>query len=538
MSLAGRVDELGMYLRLARRLPGYLRARDSAAEGRERLARRLRERERNFLELAERAIYAHPASPYRPLLAAAGCELGDLRALVSADGVEAALRRLRAAGVYVRFEESKGREPIARGGLAYPVAPSDFDNPLRRPHLESRTSGSTGARTRNPVDLDYLAEQSPIRLALQEAQGIHRWPRATVRGGLPESSSFGGGLDAPRQGLRIERWFTPELDPPRPPALRFRLAQRFVGAVARLAGHPLPRPEPLRMADVVVVARWAAAATKRAGGAVVDCTPSLALRISLAAREARIDLAGTVFRAAGEPMTAAKMAGLRAVGARAVVDFPMSGLAGVGAGCTRPLGVNDQHLRRDHLAAVQATRRVGDTEVDALLLTTLLPGAPRVLLNVETDDYGVLEERDCGCPLHALGLTTHVRDVRSFKKLTAEGVTLVGSDMEEILERVLPQRFGGSPLDYQLAEEEDADGLTRVWIHVSPAVGEVDEAAVVATVLDGLARASLSADLAARLWNQAGAIGVRRVAPVLGGRGKLLPLHFARRHAAPAESAR
>jgi hypothetical protein len=183
----------------------------------------------------------------------------------------------------------------------------------------------------------------------------------------------------------------------------------------------------------------------------------------------------------------------------------------------------------DQLALVQAPRRVGEIEVDALLVTSLLPTAPRVLLNVETDDYGVLEQRRCGCPLDELGLHTHVRDVRSFKKLTAEGVTLVGSEMEHVLEHVLPERFGGSALDYQLAEEEDAEGFTRIAIRVSPSVGALDEGAVLATVLAALEQASISADLAMRLWNHTGAIRVVRDAPIVGARGKLLPLHLGRR---------
>jgi hypothetical protein len=150
----------------------------------------------------------------------------------------------------------------------------------------------------------------------------------------------------------------------------------------------------------------------------------------------------------------------------------------------------------------------------------------------------VLERRDCGCPLEELGLDTHVRDVRSFKKLTAEGVTLVGSDMEHILETVLPDRFGGSSLDYQLAEEEDEAGFTRIFLNVSPSVDLRDERALVETVLQSLAKASISADLAGRLWNQAGAIQVRRVDPVvLTARGKLLPLHLAH-HSRPRSEAR
>jgi hypothetical protein len=201
-------------------------------------------------------------------------------------------------------------------------------------------------------------------------------------------------------------------------------------------------------------------------------------------------------------------------------------MAGVGYGCLAPADANDQHLLTHHIAVIQAPRAVGATTVDALLYTSLLPHAPRVSLNVESDDYGVLEDRRCGCPLEALGLLTHVRGVRSFKKLTAEGVTLVGSDMERVIESVLPARFGGSALDYQLAEEEDEQGFTRIVIRVSPRLEIRDEAALIGAVLEGLAATSISADLAGRLWNQAGAIVMRREDPRLGGGGKLMPLHL------------
>ena len=51
-------------------------------------------------------------------------------------------------------------------------------------------------------------------------------------------------------------------------------------------------------------------------------------------------------------------------------------------------------------------------------------------------------------------------------------------------------RFGGGPTDYQLVEEETAEGLPRVRILVHPAVGALDVAAVAATFLDALARGS------------------------------------------------
>jgi len=177
-----------MYLRLARRLPGYLRERDSLDQGRTLIAARLARREENFLVLAEQAIFGHPGSPYLPLLREAGCELGDLRRTVGDEGLEPTLRWLRETGAYVSFEESKGRAPIRRGRLEHPVAPGDFDNPRGRAHLTRTTSGSTGQRTRNPIDLDYLAARSPIRRVIQEAQGIRTLPRATVRGPSPASA--------------------------------------------------------------------------------------------------------------------------------------------------------------------------------------------------------------------------------------------------------------------------------------------------------------------------------------------------------------
>jgi hypothetical protein len=203
----------------------------------------------------------------------------------------------------------------------------------------------------------------------------------------------------------------------------------------------------------------------------------------------------------------------------------------VGAACLAPIGPNDQHVMTPNVALVQGRREVIGRTVEPLLLTQLMPTSPRVLMNVETDDYGLLEERRCGCPLDAFGLHLHVRDVRSYKKLTAEGMTLVGSDLEQVLENDLPARFGGSPLDYQLVEEEDEEGFTRICLRVSPWLEIDDEAALVAALRDGLGRASISADLAVRLWNHAGAIRVERREPPMSVRAKLFPIQSRRREA-------
>jgi hypothetical protein len=189
------------------------------------------------------------------------------------------------------------------------------------------------------------------------------------------------------------------------------------------------------------------------------------------------------------------------------------------------------HFAADMLALIQHPRRVPgfQLEVPAFCMTTLLPSAPKLLLNVETDDYGIMETRPCGCPLEECGWTVHLRGVRSFRKLTGEGMTLVGSEMLRILEEVLPARFGGSPLDYQLAEREDEQGFTRLVLVISPSVRLPAEEDVKHTVWEALGRGSRAADLAQAIWRQAHTLHIERREPVWTERGKLLPLHLTER---------
>jgi hypothetical protein len=167
-----------------------------------------------------------------------------------------------------------------------------------------------------------------------------------------------------------------------------------------------------------------------------------------------------------------------------------------------------------------------EIEVDAFNVTSLLLTTPKLMLNVEIDDYGILEQRSCGCPLESHGFTTHLREIRSFRKLTGEGVTLVGSEMLRILEEVLPSRFGGSPLDYQLLEEEDEDGFTRLSLLINPGVEIADEDAVVEAIFQAMGESSIGADSARAIWSQARILRVKRAAPVWTARGKLMPLHL------------
>ena len=66
----------------------------------------------------------------------------------------------------------------------------------------------------------------------------------------------------------------------------------------------------------------------------------------------------------------------------------------------------------DKLGVVQHQKTVDATgaTVGALSYTSLLPSAPKLLINVESDDDGILEERHA-CPFGELGsVASHPRD--------------------------------------------------------------------------------------------------------------------------------
>lgn len=67
---------------------------------------------------------------------------------------------------------------------------------------------------------------------------------------------------------------------------------------------------------------------------------------------------------------------------------------------------------------------------------------------MESGDYGRVFERACGCPLEGAGFKTHLSNIRSYEKLTSESVTFLGSALFELLEDLLPARFGGQIADY------------------------------------------------------------------------------------------
>jgi hypothetical protein len=527
------LDYLLKFARLPAALQRYLDSTVTADNARAIVRDRLEERSAMLVALVDRCVYGLPRSPYRRLLEMAGCELGDFQRLVAGEGVEGALLELRRNGVYVTYEEFKGRRHLVRGAMTVPVNATDFDNPFARRDLTARTGGSTGLASPVPLGLDYFAARAHHQALIQSAYGLDSVPTAYWLSILPGS---GFQFILQRTDLRepLHRWFSMAGWRDSDHWIRYGLATLYLLFWLRALGAKVPMPEVVRLADADVVVRWMLDACDAHGGCLLHTNPSHALRVAVAAEESGIDLTGATVRIGGEPLTAAKLEAMQGVGLRVIPAYGMTETSTSAIGCAMPAAPDDLHLLTDAFALVTHPLAVGSlaATVPAWNLTALLDTSPKVMLNVQIDDYGTVEQRHCGCPLESYGYTTHVHGIGSYSKLVGEGITLIGNDVQHILEHTLPARFGGSALDFQLLEEEDERGFTRAYLVVHPRVQIADEAALLTVVLDGLRRASPMADAARMVWEQAGTLRVRRAEPLWTAAGKLLPLRVATRSAA------
>ncbi len=528
--MSDTLDYMKMFAGLPFALPHFLRHGLTLEKARCIVRERMEHREDNFLHLVESSIYGNARSPYLPLLKLAGCELGDLRAMVKHKGLEGTLRELRAAGVYVTFEEFKGRIPIVRGGQTIPVAASDFDTPRMRRNFTLQTGGSSGAAMNVGIDLEHIAERAADEMVAVEAYGLLAAPVVRWNGPLPAGTLRNILCDS-LFGITPERWFSPIGLRASNSWIKYALATYYTLFWLRLYGKRVPWPEYVGVERSLVVARALAEIIQKHGQCLLRTSVSRALRVCLAAQQAGIDLRGTIIAGSSEAPTPAKVQRMESAGVRFFANYATVEASRIGSACANPADASDVHLHQDVFALFTFPYYLDDLNlsVPAFNLTSLLSAAPKVMLNVQMDDYGIVEERQCGCALEGYGLTTHLREIRSYSKLTGEGVTLIGNEILRILEEVLPARFGGSPLDYQLVEEEEQGGLTRLYLIISPRIEIADEHQVIQVMLNAMRNSSPMADAARTVWQQTQTIQVKRAEPVRTVRGKLLPLHIANR---------
>lgn len=515
-------------LEMARRGLGVARGlrrlvRDPATlEGaRQVIAEEVRARPQRFLAALDRLVWPHPTSPIRRLLDAAGLEAGDVVGLVADQGLTGALEALRDAGVYVAHEEYHGRVEVRRGSTAFMVGPGDFFNPITRADYMAATGGTSGGGT--PMELSFAwqrrqGRQRPVQL---ELAGVRGRPSAVWLPVFPSAAGFGAVMKNAAGGSRPERWFSQIPTDVSGIAGHKQVANRFLPTLNALARSGLPSPEHCPSDDPEPVVRWLVDAVARAGGAALTGYASSITSAARWAVEQGIDLRGVAAFPASEPVTEGKLAVMREAGMRPHPMYAFTPEGTVGLQCEHCEG-EEYHVWDQDVAVVQRTRLRGDdTEVDAFLWTSLAEEAPRVLVNVENDDYGSLRtDVHCPCPLGELGLRTRIADIRGMSKVVSAGISLDGELFDELAEIVLPARVGGQPGDYQFVEAETPSG-TVVALRVHPRVGAIDEAAAGRALQAALAGSDNGA-LAASVWGAQGGLRIERAAPLVTPAGKTL----------------
>jgi hypothetical protein len=516
----------------------FLRHRIGLEPARQRIREQLARRDRTFLDVLERGVYARPHSPYRRLLDHAGIRLADVEALVGALGLEGALSRLYDEGVYLSLEEVRARTPVRRGSLEFSISETDLDNPLLEAYFEGVSSGSrSGGR---PVYIDFrrLEYEACYLWQFLETHGLVGRPTALWRPGPPDTTGLNNLLRYRKIGAPLERWFSQSSPRPLAHGLRPTVLLSSTLLTGWLVFRPLHRPLYVPRGRAVTVARWLADKRARGTPGCVDTSASGATRVCLDALEHGLDIRGSVFVVTGEPFTPAKASVLARAGTRGVDRYSLTEVGNVAFACGNPSALDDMHFAADKVAAIQRDKVMGERgeRVPTLIYTTLLPTASRLMLNTESGDYGELVDRDCGCLLERLGLKTHLMGLGSYEKLTSEGVSFMRRELVHLIEVALPTRFGGHPTDYQLVEEEEA-GLPRVSILVAPSVGAIDERALIATVLEVLGGYYADGPRMANHWRQGQTLRVVRREPFASGSRKILPLHVIRSaHPTPAPS--
>ena len=518
-------------LRLARRLPTYLRRPIGPTRCRAQVRTRLDQRADNFRTLLHEAIYQQPTSPYLRLLRDAGCQAGDLDRLVELEGVEGTLDELCRRGVYLRVDELKGRAEVVRGSTRFRIDPRQLHNPRVQRDLEGASSGSRGARTVVPIDLDAIRAQGiDIAVALAARGGLS-WSLAVW--GVPGGAAMDQVLSASGCGLRPSRWFSQVA--PAAPGLhpRYLWSARWLSLISALAGRPLPLPRFVPLDQPEPILEWLAEELRRGRTPCLRTFASSAVRLCQAAQAAGQSLEGVQFWMGGEPVTAARLAVVRAAGG---TPFPIYGMAEAGplaTGCQAPAEPDDLHLFTDRLALVQPGEASTEATLpaDGLLITTLLPSARVVLLNVALGDRADLSTRRCGCPLESLGWTTHLQSVRGYQRVTAAGMTFLDADIVRVLDEELPARFGGGPGNYQLLEAEGEAGQARLTLLVDPSIGPLDAAQVREAFLASITTGSGVERVMGLAWRTDGLVRVERGTPRSELSGKIQHLHQVRRPA-------
>jgi hypothetical protein len=517
------IRELKQYASMARQTGRFLRT-PPIADARADLLEKRGNRDAIFLEHARKLIFDVPSNPFHEMFHIAGCDYGTLAEEARRDGLERVLQKLYEAGVYLSHDEFKGKREIVRAGRHIRGGPESFSNPLILGGVVGSSSGSRSRGTPVRRNLDWQLYREGLDRFLFPALGLERHTVVQLKAIMPASYGLRRALTASRMNQPQGAWFT--LGGTVRNSAHYRVLTKLLILSARWNGATVPSPRYLPHNDFRGVARYLAELKRQGRDRILDTMVSQGVRVAAAAREHRLDIAGTVFLVAGEALTDAKRAVIEEAGCTALPCYLVSEIGFVGMACREMNKDNCVHMMDAHYAVISRRRKAPlcDLELDSLLFTTLASFLPFVLINAEMDDSGEIGPAPCDCPLSRLGYRRQIRNIFSYGKLTGQGTTLLSGDLLRILERTLPARFGGSPTDYQLVEIEGGS-QTAIELRVHPRLNTAPAEEIKGFFL-GEIKQMWGGALTGREWTQTEGFRVVHGEPYMTRSGKVLPLHL------------
>jgi hypothetical protein len=478
----------------------------------------VRNRAANFLSMAK-GILADSEHPYTLLFQGAGCTYADLETEVGRNGLETTLSRLLAEGVYLTLDEFRRNTEIVRGGRHIRATMAHWENTAGKGPLKEVSSGSSGGKSlKTSHSLEYFQFRIACGRILRDELRDGQRASITMLAILPSSIGLAGCLSATKLGYRSERWF----------ALgggsifknaHYKAMTAAIVARLRLAGADVPYPVYLAPDDFSPVAEFIARRKAAGVPASIVGMVSSTSRVAAAALDAGLDIRGTLALVTGESLTDAKRDLIERAGIEVYPLYATSEFGGIGMPCRQMRSGNCVHITRAGLALVSRRQESwGDEEMDSLHITSLLPFAPHMLINVETGDTGVIERAACDCEFSRIGYDLQVRDIAAATKLRGQGHTLGAPELIRLLEEGLAQKFGGRSGDYQLLEIE-GKAQTEMVLRIHPRAGVGSPEEVLAYFLDKC-RHTYGGSLTVLTWAESNGVRVEVEPPILAASGK------------------
>jgi len=482
-------------------------------------------REENFFFYIRNLIYNQKRNPYLELLKLSHISYEDVEKMVAQEGIEGTLQLLKEEGIYITFEEFKGKKETRRKGDVFKFQQKDFSNPFQKSLGVVYSGASRGSGTQISWGLGYLMQKTIHEAIMLNIHGCFNNPIALWYPAFPAQTALYP-IRLKKLGIPPQVWFS-QVERMAPKSLREKVFVFLDFIYKKRFAFSGTTFEHVSLKDAHIIAEWVAQKIKEYPACSIHTYVSAAVRICLAAKERGLNIRNTKFIVAGEPLTERKCKEIEEPGCEVVNTYYFTEGGFAGCSCNNPERKNDEiHFFKDSFAVIQHPRPIESSgqKANIFLFTSLYADSPIVMLNLENGDYGVIEEVRCDCLLERYGFTDHIYNIRSHEKIKAEGVTYYTNDMINVIEDVFPEEFGGSSIDYQLVEEEDEQGLMHLFIYVKPKIKFLNQERMKQILFEKLS-SNVEKDIRIKIWNQVDTLKIKHEYPLVTPRGKTLPFY-------------